>query len=99
MIADDMKNNPLANILLGVLAVIAATSVILCALYLKKSHELRTLQGQAGWINARQAALNQLAVDAVEYSKGNPAIYPVLETVGIKLGSPPADAGNKTPNK
>ena len=79
-----MKNNPLTTVLLGVLTVSALLSVGFCWRYVSNTRELRTLQTQASLINNNRTMINSLANDAVEYSKKNPAIDPILESVGLK---------------
>ena len=84
-----MKKSPLTVILLGVLAVSAVASVVFCLLYLLNTRQLHRFQTQAAMIQYRQSLINALATDALEYSKKNPAIDPILESVGAK----PAKAG------
>jgi hypothetical protein len=90
----DMKNNPLTTILLGALTLSALASVVLCWLYISNTRELRSLQGQANIINNNRTVINALANDTMEYSKKNPAIDPVLESVGLK---PAKSAPTATP--
>jgi len=79
-----MKNNPLTTILIGALALSAVWSVILCLQYVSNTRELRTMQGQALNINNRQMTAQAILNEAIEYGKKNPAIEPLLESVGIK---------------
>ena len=79
-----MKNSPVTTILLGLLAASAVVSFILCMLYNKSQGEFRQLQAQAIFINQRNALIQQLAMDAVEYSKKNPEIDPLLQAAGLK---------------
>jgi hypothetical protein len=90
-----MKNSPLTTILLGVLTVSALASVVLCWLYISNTRELRSLQSQANIINNNRAVMTALANDAIEYSKKNPAIDPILESVGLK----PSKSGTPAPAK
>lgn len=88
-----MKNNPLTRVLLGLLVVSALASVVLCWLYISDTRQLRALQGQANIINNNRTVMTALANDTLEYSKKNPAIDPILESVGLKpskSGSPAA---------
>jgi hypothetical protein len=91
-----MKNNPLTTVLLGVLTVSALLSVGLCWRYISNARELRLLQGQATLINNNRALINELAVDAVQYSKTNPSIDPILKSVGLKPASPTSTATHKS---
>ena len=84
-----MKNDPLIQILIVVLALSAVASVGLCLLYGSDAHELRVLQGQVQFINvtnARRATLAQLLGEAVEYGKKNPDINPMLKAAGVPIG-------------
>ncbi len=94
-----MKNSPLTTILLGVLTVSALASVVLCWLYISNTRELRSLQSQANIINNNRAVMTALANDALEYSKKNPAIDPILESVGLKPSKSGATAPAKTATK
>jgi hypothetical protein len=80
----DMKNSPLTMFLLGALAVSAVLSVIFCALYIGNIRELRSLQGQVSRINSRGAGIMALASDAMEYSKHDSSIDPILERAQLK---------------
>jgi hypothetical protein len=94
-----MKNSPLATILLGVLTLSALASVVLCWLYISNTRELRSLQGQANIINNNRTVMTALANDTMEYSKKNPAIDPILESVGLKPGKAAPAAAAKPATK
>ncbi len=81
-----MKNSPLTTILLLALTVSALASVIMCWAYISKTRELRALETQTAFINQNRAVINALLNDTIEYSKRNPAMIPVLESVGWKTG-------------
>lgn len=93
----DMKNNPMTTVLLGVLTVSALLSVGLCWRYISNTRELRALQVQATMINNNRTLINALAIDVTEYSKKNPAIDPILESVGLKPGKS-APSGTSKPS-
>ena len=78
--------------LTGLLLVSAVTCATLAILYVRGASELRGLQGQAAAIENNRNLVRALAADAIEYSKRNPAIDPVLQSVGLKPapGSPKA---------
>jgi hypothetical protein len=95
----DMKNNPLTTVLLGVLTISALLSVGFCWRYVSNTRELRTLQTQANMINNNRTMINSLANDTVEYSKKNPAIDPILESVGLKPGKSAPAAATKPATK
>jgi hypothetical protein len=79
-----MKNNSLTTVLLWLVAISAVASILFFWLFISNARQLRTLQAQVGAINANRPIITGLANDAVEYSKKNPAIEPLLESVGIK---------------
>jgi hypothetical protein len=89
----------LTTILLAALAISALASLILCWLYISSARELHNLQFQTSVINQRQAVMNALATDVMEYSKKNPAVDPILESVFLKQKSSPPAATNKPPTK
>jgi hypothetical protein len=95
----DMKNNPLTTILLGVLTVSALLSVGFCWRYVSNTRELRALQTQASMINNNRTMINSLANETVEYSKKNPAVDPILESVGLKPGKSAPAATTKPATK
>jgi hypothetical protein len=86
-----MKNSPLTTILLVLLAISAVLSLIFCYRYIRKSRELRGLQFQVTQINQRNAGINQLMNDVLDYSKRTPNrdIDRVLESFGL-TNRPPA---------
>jgi hypothetical protein len=94
-----MKNNQLTTILLGLLTLSALASVVLCWLYISNTRELRALQTQVGFINNNRSVMSALANDAVEYSKKNPEIDPILVAVGLKAGKGAPVSAPKSSNK
>ncbi len=79
-----MNKSPLTKILLGILAILSIWSLILCYRVISKSRDFRNLNAQATAMSVRLNAFNSLAVECLDYSKKNPAIDPILESVGIK---------------
>ncbi len=79
-----MKSNPLTAILLGVLIVTTLASVVLCGAYVRYSHELRSMHFLVNRITYNRALAQAVAKDALKYSEKNPAIDPILESVGAK---------------
>jgi len=86
-----MKNSPLMTILLALLAISAVLSLVFCWNYIRKSRELRALKFQVTQINQRNAGINQLMNDVLDYSKRTPNrdIDRVLESFGL-TNRPPA---------
>jgi hypothetical protein len=85
-----MKSSGLTTILNGALLVCLAGCMIFCFQYIMLAREVRRFNADMAGINARRTALQSLVAECVEYSKKNPAILPVLETVGIKPPKPAA---------
>jgi hypothetical protein len=86
-----MKSDPLISTLVGVLVLSALLSLGLFYLFNKDTRELRAVQGQLNGMNARRAAINALVIDAVEYSKHNSDIDPLLIAVGAKTAPAPTN--------
>lgn len=78
-----MKNNPTTTILNVLLGLGLVASVILCLQSVFVTHEARKLGAQIGSINAYNNSIRSLAADCAKYGEANPAIYPILQTVGI----------------
>jgi hypothetical protein len=89
-----MKSNAVTNLLVGlvVLTVVATTSLALY--YVRSVQNLNTLQLQTAIINRNRALANSLVAETVEYSKRNPAIDPILQSIGAKprAGAPASQA-------
>jgi hypothetical protein len=86
-----MKNSPFNAIFLAAVVVSSLFSVWLCYTVISRTRELRELQTTAAVVNHNQQQLTALANDALEYSKKNPAIEPLLQSIGLK---PNANASN-----
>ena len=76
--------SPITTFLLAILALSAVLSVVFCVLYVSSTRQLRLLQGQMNFINGRTTSITALANEALEYSKRNSAIDPILEATGLK---------------
>ena len=85
--------------LLGALAISALLSVVFCALYIGNVRELRALQSQVTRINNRGAGMMSLANDALEYSKHDASIDPILEWALLKQSKSAPNATNKPATK
>ena len=94
-----MKNNPLITVLLVAVCVLSAVVLLLEAVL---EHHIRTLRGLEPLVmNAKnmQNGVNALANDALEYSKHNPAIDPILQPVGVKPAKPATPQPTKPAGK
>jgi hypothetical protein len=83
--------NQLPLILTGLLFVCAIVAAVGAICYSIASTELRALQSQAARMESGRNLTRALASEAMEYSKRNPAIDPILQSVGLK----PAPASPK----
>ena len=79
-----MKSNALASLLTGAVMVCALTVAWLSIRYFFTLRELQKLQGQYVFMNNTRNAAQALASEAMEYSKRNPAIDPILIQYEIK---------------
>ena len=92
-----MKSNGTTTLLNWALA-IAVVGVGLGALqYFFKTRETRSLQSQMAIFQNKQAIMNNLIAEAMQYSQRNPSIDPILESVGAKPAkNAPAAAAKPT---
>jgi hypothetical protein len=100
----DSESPPLALIsvvctLLILQVINSLTAAACCWKYMAYTRELRTLQTQTAFINNNRSLMNAFASDALEYSKKNPSIDPILESVGLKTTKSAPAAGAKTTAK
>ncbi len=79
-----MKNHAVTNLLLGLVALSVVSTSALALIYVRAVQNLNRLQFQSARVTRNRALINSLASDAVEYSRRNPSIDPVLQSVGIK---------------
>jgi hypothetical protein len=85
-----MRKNALTSLLVGLVALSVLATSGLAFLYVRSVQKLHRLQFQTAMANRNRSLINSLANDALEYSRRNPAIDPVLQSVGLKPrpGSP-----------
>jgi hypothetical protein len=79
-----MKSNPLGPFLVGVFVAFAIGVAGVSLKYYFSVKELTRLNGQAASMTSARNAAQALAGDALEYSRRNPAIDPILEKFEIK---------------
>ena len=94
-----MKNSPLAPLLAGVLLLIGLMTALLTVRYYFSVKEAQKLQLEYSRIMTKRNAIQALANDAVEYSKNNPAIDPILQEFELKPRTGAAPAANAKPGK
>lgn len=76
--------NRLPAVLIGLLLVSAVTAAVFTVVFIQSNRDLRRLQAQAATIQNNRAVAQAMANDCLEYSKRNPAIDPILQTIGLK---------------
>ena len=83
-----MKNNPVRTVAEWVLLASVVASVISFVMFSNRSRMLRGMSAtsQAEWAKFQnsRSIINNLVIEAVEYSKTHPDIDPVLESIGVK---------------
>jgi len=93
-----MRSNGTTTILNWTLAAVVVLLAIFAMQYYFKTREVRSLQATVLAYQNKQAVLNNLVAECLEYSKHNPAINPILEANHIK-GQPAAAASQPTGRK
>lgn len=78
-----MKSNVFTTLLQGALVFSILFSMMLCVRVVNKTRTVRALNNQMQRINATRSLVQMLATDCLEYSKKNPAINPMLISVGL----------------
>ena len=97
-----MKLNFLALFLVGVFAACAVGVAWLSLVYFFSMKDFTRLNIRAVSINNTRTAVQSLANEAVEYSRRNPAIDPLLERFDVKArgtNAPAATPGTPPPSK
>jgi hypothetical protein len=79
-----MKSNGLTPILNGALAVCLVACVFLSLQFFFLSREARQLNTQLAAINVWNNGVQTFVMECAEYSKKNPAILPILKTIGVE---------------
>jgi hypothetical protein len=89
-----MKNNQLIAMLVGILFI---TTGITGFLLLRYNLAHRKLQEIEARLNNTKAFVQALSADAIEYSKKNPAIDPLLKSFNLTPAAPVASAPGGRP--
>ena len=79
-----MKKDLVASVLVVVLLLSAISAATLSIQFVRLSSQARGLQAQIDNLNRTRTVIQSLANDALEYSKQNPAIDPILFQFGVK---------------
>jgi hypothetical protein len=92
-----MNKSPLTTFLLGALVISALASVALCYMCTRNAMRLVELQTQVAFAQNREAFVNSLAKEVLEYSSRNPAIDPILEAANLKPSKTAPNAATPKP--
>jgi hypothetical protein len=91
-----MNRDPVSMILAGLLLVSVTATAGLCYWYLQCTRHNQQAQAQIAQLNANRARMQSLANESAEYARRNPAIIPVLQTLGMRprseTNSPPVNS-------
>ncbi|MEW6157276.1 MAG: hypothetical protein AB1813_07575 [Verrucomicrobiota bacterium] len=85
-----MKNNLAGAVLASLLVLLVAATALFSYSYIRSVQKMQHLQVQSAMINFQRNRVQALANDTLEYSKRNPAIDPLLQSIGLK---PKTDSG------
>ncbi len=100
-----MKPSRLLLLLVCAQVVVALLVAVLCLQQIQATRQsgiqARGINQLATQINLNQRALQALASDALEYSRKQPAIDPLLISLGIKalVTNPPTSSPSPLPNR
>ena|SRR2546422_754687 len=92
-----IRNNPLAVVLVTALFLSALTASWFAGWWFLGARELQGLEFQYQSMNQTSAAIQSLANEAIEYSRHNAAIDPLLQQFELKPKPAPAAAAPPAP--
>lgn len=78
-----MKNNPLIGLMMAIVFLNAAFTAWLAYKYSQSMRTLQTMQAQSVVMNREMNMFRAMVNDSFEYSRKNPAMDNVLQTIGI----------------
>jgi hypothetical protein len=96
------KNNPVAAVLVSVLFLSALASCWSATWWFLGAREFQDLELRSQALQRTSAAMQSLAYEAVEYSKRNPSIDPLLQQFDLKPrppAAPPATPPGSKPSR
>jgi len=94
-----MRKDWFASVLVAVLFIGAAAAVVASFQVGFSTRPLRRLQPQAVAFQARLNIAQALLNDTLEYSKRNPAIDPLLQSLNLKTNAAPAGPAQGQPQR
>ena len=81
-----MKKDPITSLLLVLLTFCVIAIACVSFAFVTGMRTLHIMQSETASIAHTRTVAQSLAADTVEYSKRNPAIIPLLRSVGIRTG-------------
>ena len=78
------RDSGVTNLLAWLAGLAVLGTALLIVIYVMSVHKLHIVQSLADRANRSRTSLNLLVGDLVEYSKRNPAIDPILQSIGIR---------------
>ena len=85
-----IESKGLSVALVSVVLALSVFSAGMSLIYVLNLRTLSRLQSRVSVVNNDKSLLNSLLADCLEYSKKNPALEPLLHSVGLKTRSAPA---------
>jgi hypothetical protein len=79
-----MNREPITILLATTLLVSVALTAGLCYWYLQCTRQLNLAQAEVARANGNRASMQSLATECLEYAKRNPAIIPILQSLGLR---------------
>jgi hypothetical protein len=79
-----MNREPITMLLAIGLLVSVTLTAGLCYWYLQCTRQLTMAQMEVARANSNRAAMQALASESIEYARRNPAIIPVLQSLGLR---------------
>jgi hypothetical protein len=87
-----IRSNPFAVALISALFLLSLGCAWSAGWWWLGARELQQLKGQYQWMNQNSSAVQSLANEAMEYSRRNPGIIPILKQFEV----PPQRPGSST---
>jgi hypothetical protein len=79
-----MRNNQMTSLLVGMLFLLTLFTGWLTLKYNWSLRDLQQVQAKANSVNTLRNTLQSLAAETIEYSKKNPAIEPLLQSLASR---------------
>jgi hypothetical protein len=94
-----IKTNPVGTLLTLILVLAALGTAYLFISFLLSARKLESLQTEVMIIRRNQTMLQSLFTEALEYSKRDPTIEPLLQSFGVRARTNAPAAPHKTGSK